>query len=333
MNTFTFDPDGNWSGGGNALLNNFRHAMSRHPLLDGGPDGIPIYPRNVPTSRRLPAQYVLGPQNAWPWSPQGAHPHEWPRLAALRAGSEYHLRKAPAVHRTSSAIPRLGNAQKYSPVLHNPLDTGFEDALGASRAHAMTDAAMRFVVIGSVYSYRNLDTVIDAYRLYRDEGGTSGLFLAGPMGNKRLGRALELAVRGLPDVILRWGKMPREEALAAMRTARAVIAPSRVEASPFSVLEAACVNEAVIPANTLGTREILAQYGPTPDSAFFPPTSAEALASAMSESGSQASSAWHHALSDPDRREQGRVDWGDGMATWLGNVTFGQASTDDREHG
>lgn len=333
MNTFTFDPGGNWSGGGSALLNNFRHAMSRHPLLDGGRDGIPIYPRNVPANRRLPPRYVLGPQNAWPWSPQGAHPHEWPRLAGLRAGSEYHLRKAPAVHRTSSAIPRLGDAEKYSPVLHNPLDTGFEDALGASRAHAMTDAAQRFVVIGSVYSYRNLDTVIEAYRLYREAGGRSGLFVAGPVGTKRLGRALELAGRGLPDVVLRWGRMPREEALAAMRTARAVIAPSRVEASPFSTLEAACVNEAVIPANTLGTREILAQYGPTPESAFFTPTSAEELAAALLEPVSMASCAWHRALSDPDRREQARVDWGDGMAAWLGSVTFDRRSTDDGGHG
>lgn len=329
MTTFTFDPDGTWSGGGSAILSNVTHAISRYPELNGGSDAVPIYPRNVPTSRRLPRHYVLGPQNAWPWSTGGTLIQEWPRLAALRLASDHHLRRAPAVHRTSSAIPVLGNPRRYSPVIHNPLDPAFEDALESSLNETVPEAKKRFVVIGSAHSYRNLNTVIDAYRLYRGEGGTTGLFIAGPVGARRIAQSLESAARDLPDVTLRWGKLSRSRALAAMRDARAVILPSRVEASPFSALEAACMNETILPANTLGTHEILAEYGPAPASAFFPTHSAPGLAARFHDPDNPASSGWHDALSDWGRREGARVEWGDELVTWLNSLDFGMTDRSD----
>ncbi|SNC61733.1 Glycosyltransferase involved in cell wall bisynthesis [Kytococcus aerolatus] len=316
MKRFEFVSDGAWSGGGGAYFNNVAHAAARHSILAGGPGAIPVFPRNVPHGRNLPETYLLAPQNAWPWAIRGAAKSELRRVLLLRAASEWHMRRASAIHRISGAIPTLGDPAKYSPVMHNPLDTGFEEALAASEDESVPVARGRFVAIGSLNSYRNVSTLFEGYRRYREGGGTHGLYVAGPPKAPEVLRCLQAQAQGIPDLEFHPGALSRPVALAALREAHAVVIPSRVEASPFSVLEAVSLQPRVIPSAALGVREILLRLKTADDEAFFDPDSPAALARAL-WTPPDVSADWHRALRTHAQREQERLVWGDELARWL----------------
>lgn len=321
--SYRFDRSGSWSGGGRVFLRNVEHAEERHPLLRGGYDAIPVFARNVPPLGKLPRRpFVLAPQNAWPWTISFNGPAELGRVAGLRAASEFFLRSAAAVMRISSSIPPL-NAHS-SPVIHNVLDTGFEEALLASRRLSSEDGAVgAFVSIGSVYSYRNLVNTIYGYRRYRANGGTRPLWLAGNAGSVRSRNEVERAAAGADGITIRWQSLARPECLALLRCAGAVILPSRVEASPVAALEAAACNPNVVVSRIVGHIELLSEYGRVPRRCLFDPTSPEhiahllAVADDAADSGDGALADCHAALADPAEREAARVSWGNRVADWL----------------
>lgn len=317
MIRFRFVAEGSWSGGGQAFLSLAAYAAARHPVLAGGPDAVPVFARNVPVrpaSVRRP--FVLVPQNAWPWVPAGAEPTELPRLWGLRAMSELFLRRASAVLRVSSSIPRLGRVDHYSPVIHNVLDPGFEEALAAADRVETTPAEGRVVTIGSCYSYRNLERLVQAHVR---SGDRRQLLVAGPVGSRALAHRLGAAAQGSDRVVVRWGSVSRATCLAWYRAADTVVLPSRVEASPFSALEAYAVQPRVVLSDIPAHREILAAYGAETERAYVAVDDTDAWAAAIDASAE--ASGTHRALADAGVREEARERWSSAVAEWFGQLS------------
>ena len=328
---FFVDTAGQFSGGGRAVLSNCTFAARRHSILAGSREAgdIPFIMRNVPARGISPAgEYVLGPQNALPWTRHAHGLKERALVSRLRIASEWYGRRASALFRSSSAIPQL--TEPCSPVLHNVLDTGFDQAAVQSAQARYQPAVGRIVSIGSGHSYRNLGVLLDGYERYRSLGGKAALFVGGVPGSARAQRDIELRAAALPDVRLQWGAIARPEFLAALRDAAAVVLPSLVEASPLTALEAFALTPRVVLSDIIGHREVLAPFGSdtTGDPAFFSPTSPEELADALlgAESGG-AGAGWHAELSSPERRAGAREEWADTLAAWLTSLDVGGGGT------
>ena len=248
---------GGWSGGGQAFLSNAAFARERHPVLQGSDVDVPLIPRNVPIQLGQSRPYLLAPQNAWPWHPVARGAREVWTIARLRAASEWFALRSEGVLRISSAIPSRRAWSPVSPVLHNVLDQGFDEALDQSPLAPVAEVDEAFVSIGSVHTYRNLPVLLEAFGRYRRSGGTSGLVLVGALGGSTVARQVEATARRTPHVTLVPGPVERAEALRLLADARAVILPSRVEASPLSVLEAVVLNQQVILSDIVGHRGIM----------------------------------------------------------------------------
>lgn len=321
--TYRFDRSGRWSGGGQVFLRNVEHAEQRHELLRGGPGGIPLIARNVPPRGALPkGPFVLAPQNAWPWTPAFTGFAELRRVAGLRLASEVLFRRAIGVMRISSAIPAIN--PNSSPVIHNVLDTGFEQALRDSADLSVPEsAAGAFVSLGSVNSYRNLANLIHGYKQYREAGGTRCLWIAGPRGSGGARREIERVADSTTGVTIQWQAISRPECLAVLRVAGAVVLPSMVEASPVAALEAVASTPNVILSRITGHTEILSEYGAVPRECLFDPYSpadiAEKLITAQqhADTGAGPFGTSHQALNDARLREDARISWGNRLATWL----------------
>ena len=325
MRRFYFDTRGQYSGGGTAVVANCLLAAERHAILQGSraAGDVPFFMRNVPVRGSLPhGPYVWGPQNALPWSRHVRGTRELLLVGRLRLASEWYGRRALAQFRTSSAIPVL--TQPCSPVLHNVLDTGFEEALAASQSTTFEPAIGHIVCIGSGYSYRNLAGLLAGYERYREMGGSRPLFVGGARGGRRAQQAVVDRAASLPDVRLHGGVIARSQFLAALRDAAAVVLPSLVEASPLSALEACALSRRVVMSDIVGHREILESFAADSvagDSSFFSPTDPGSLATALLRAVSADDSLpWHAALASDERRARARHSWTDDLALWLGSV-------------
>lgn len=320
--SYTFDYSGNWSGGGHAFLNNARHASSRHAILSGDATSTPIIARNFPERNHLRSgQYVLIPQNAWPWNLTIETPAEAKIALGLRAASTIAMKRARAAVRISTTIPPAGGKIPSSPVIHNVLDTGFEETITYAQKTSVSVAAGKFVCIGSTYSYKNMDRLARAYKLYRDGGGAIGLFWAGAPSNLKVANRIRSIFDGLSDVSIVGTSISRAEALASMRDAHAVVLPSLVEASPLTALEAAYANPHVIFSDIPGHREIFGFDHPAPGGAYFPPTSDGLLAQRLWTIGDAPVTDAHASLNSFDYRESERIRWGDQLAEWLTSLS------------
>lgn len=319
MRTYHFVTEGSWSGGGTAFLNNASHAAKRHKVLNGDNSTVPIIARNFRNSKSHPrGKYVLAPQNALPWNRVVGSVNEVKTAYGLRALSEISMNRASAILRISSSIPEPFVSVPLSPVIHNVLDTGFEDALKLQGSQRSSDAHGRFVSIGSSFSYKNLDRLASAYRIYREGGGSKGLLLIGALdSNRRMAARIRFTLSGLSDVTITGGSVGRAEALAAMRDAHAVVLPSMVEASPLTALEAAYANPNVVLSDIAAHREIFGFEISVPEEAFFAPDSVGLLAQSLWRADQGPLAMAHEKLSKAEYREEERVKWGDSVAEWL----------------
>ena len=317
--TYYFDENGRWSGGGNAFLNNARHAAERHPIFSASADSLPIIPRNFPSNLKLlSTDFVLAPQNAWPWDLRTRATSETPKLLKLRAATEVATRRASAILRISSTIPRY--SPKGSPVFHNVLDTGFEAAALEALSIPVEPAAGRIVSIGHHFSYKNVRMLARAYRLYRQGGGNLGLLLIGAKTCKKISAAIEAELQGLPDVALITDNLTRAECLAAMQQASVVVLPSLVEASPFTALEAVWSNPNTIMSSIVGHREIFSFTTTTNPEIYFEANSAGELCQRLWSATNSPTEDWHNRLRDAPYREELRLEWGDNIAEWLSSL-------------
>lgn len=241
--------DGAWSGGGRALISNLLLASEMYPevLSCSSRETTVVVARNWAPPRRLASgEFVLMPQNAWPWSGEWRGVAAGSRRGALRAASEVSMHRARGVIRIGSAVPSIG--RQLGAPLGNVLDKGFESALAQSRGHARLVSGPHFVSIGSLTTYRGVRTLLAGYAEYKRQGGSYGLAIAGPKG-----RSVQLTefdgVQWLPVAL------ERPAVLGALRHAAGAVFPSTVEASPVTVLEADACSAEVIVSDIPGHRE------------------------------------------------------------------------------
>ena len=208
---------------------------------------------------------------------------------------------------------------RVSPVIHNVLDPGYELALVASRDVDAEFARGAIVSLGSVHGYRNLVTLLEAYQLYRISGGRRRLVVAGAQSNRSLAQRLESRARNSEGVRWMGRALTRAETQAVMRVAHAVVLPSRVEASPLSILEAAAANDRVLASRIVGHQEVIKSYGGLDASGLFDPKSPEDIARRLLEDGPTclASSA---KLRDPAHRAESRDNWALRIAEWISTL-------------
>jgi glycosyltransferase involved in cell wall biosynthesis len=175
---------------------------------------------------------------AGPWGPYT----EAGRKLTLRLASDAARWRAVGTVRISEMIPR-GRGRATS-IIHNVLDEGFETAQIDSQ-QLEPDLADSMVCIGSIWSYRNLRRLIEAFALYRSRGGTLRLRIYGP-GHRVMRSRLESETADLDWVSAPNHILSRSEAIAYMRSSRATIFPALVEASSIALLEALAIGATTV---------------------------------------------------------------------------------------
>ena len=158
-----------------------------------------------------------------------------------------------------TSIPDRGRV--LGPVIPNVLDEEFEEIVKATDPLTLPKVASRsFLAVGSWAPYRNYETLLKAYYLYRAAGGTWELLIGGP-GRPRLD-ATQL------DGVRLFDSMSRREVFIAYLRSGVAIFPSSVEASPVAVLEACEAGIPMIVSDIQGHRDlpINASKFPTMDS-------------------------------------------------------------------
>lgn len=307
---------GSWSGGGKGVLNNYRHAAARHPAIsfDGG--DITLINRNYPnTGWRGP--FLLAPQNAWPWHGPRLGAKEHVKVAALRAASEFAMRKAVGVVRVGRSIPPRG--RMHTRLLPNPLDPDFDEQARNIAATPTPQTSPYLVSLGSINSYRGIEQLLEGYRIYRAAGGELALRVVGGGQQHYLNHVRTLA-SDIPDVTFSTGSVTRREALRLLHHASAAILPSHVEASPFSLLEAMAVQRNVIASDILGHHDIIPEGVEKPR--LFSHQQPQSLANhlPMTEPSPGLPST---PLASTTYREELRVTWGNQLVQILRDLSEG----------
>ena len=234
-----------WSGGGANLFRNLEYAEAVAPHAFDE-DGLPVLASNIaPPNLLRTGEFVHIPQNAWAWHGSAVGAWELRRRTLLRLGSEITCRRAAISIRIGPMIPSYARtAQEFLP---NVLDLDFEDALHSKGEAALPfdfDDAPYWIVPGSLWSYRNVGAVLEAYNNRRPRFKDWKLLLIGPLST-------ESGLRGLmaeqhDGVVIHTERVARSEMLAAIAGSSGCIFPSVVEASPVTVLEAAALNVPLI---------------------------------------------------------------------------------------
>lgn len=241
----SLDNSGEWSGGGAAFLKNWAWAVESEAIDKTITRNTSLIARNIPTARLPKRPYIVAPQNAWPWQPRHSTAQEAARLYAMRVLSYAYGRCSFGQLRISEAIPAFFQDVRTSPVIHNVLDPGFEDAARTSlHLDPLPYSRGAIVSIGSFNTYRNLENLVLAYHRYRANGGNRGMVIAGSPSNSRVVCGITELANRLPTdgITLYCQSIPRARAIASMAAASVVILPSLVEASPLTLLEAAWAN-------------------------------------------------------------------------------------------
>lgn len=321
---FEFQTEGRWSGGGNAFLDNARLAMRMRPdVFDSSESAIPIIARNHPAERPR-GPFILAPQNAWPYGPPYTTGSGLAKWAGLKAATKYWTVRANAVIRISEAIPNAG--RKVSPVIHNVLDEGFEQSLDASLTlnsnRILDETQGQIVSIGSINGYRNFGRLIAGFEHYRRSGGTRELHLIGN-GSKALITKLMSQADQVGGVRIHVGAFDRAECLAINRGAHAVVLPSLVEASPFTVLEALAVSANVLVSEIPGNVGIVKNHGEFDVRAKFDPQHSTSIGDALLRSDEgELSGVLNSVVSLRESRISDRAWWVDQIASWLQTLDF-----------
>ncbi|MGG5260601.1 glycosyltransferase [Phycicoccus avicenniae] len=297
---FHVDAAGQWSGGGGAVIANLAFAAASDDVLTTtpGPATVPLVPRNVPSSRSaLLHPFVWMPQNALPWGPPSLEERSLQRT--LRLASTLVAARARALVRISGAIPPLPRRRPTSEVLHNVLDTGFEEVLPEAAA-----PGNHFVSIGSAHGYRHLVPLARGYAEYRRRGGRTGLTIVTSAGSPAVDGSLADLAATVEGLTHHGGGVDRPGALRAMARSRGVLLPSSVEASPMTLLEARALGRPVACSRIRAHDELL-DGEPMPRFDSSDPRSVAGALEALDEYDGRAP----HALEDAATRDARRAEW------------------------
>lgn len=294
------------------MLRNFEYAAARNPDLSMEAGRVSVIGRNF-AGRSIDGPFVLVPQNAWPWCGPRLGLREHGKLALLRRLSERSMRRAVGVIRVGPSIPAIGNV--HPRLLPNPLDLGFEEAWTAA-PRASVEGEPYFISVGSMNSYRGLETLVGAFRRYRLDSGRVGLRIVGS-GNRRYSERIRRLAKEVPALTFEERSLERADVLALMRDSRMAILPSHVEASPLSLLEALAVSPHVAASDIPGHRAIVPDGTDHPS--YFEPTSELGLATLMHESeAARGGRTRPSVLASRPFRSKERERWSDALAEALG---------------
>ena len=312
--SYYFERTGNWSGGGLAFLNNAQFAAKRHSFLNGSSKlSVPIIARNTVSPKMWGSKYVLVPQNAWPYS-KFQLGDDFRRWAALKGLGYISTNRAQSVIRISGALPPSETA---SEPIHNVLDSSFEEAYTA--LNPINKAQNYILVLGSWTKFRNLSFVAQAFKSYIERGGQSHLRIVGSGSHKQV-RDTERLFFDIPNVHLDVNWYSKSDCLNLMTKAKVVVFPSRVEASPFSLLEALAVNQNVLASDILGHRELIQKHQGHSESMLFPLSDPSELTSKFFQINSLPKGPITSLLRDYDYRQDQREQWADDIASWLSMI-------------
>lgn len=232
-----------WSGGGSVLNRNLVGLSNTRPsvlsVAEQYRGGIQLVTAN--RSPRGRNEIVWMPQNAWPWHYPRARPDELHRIVGLRVASRASAYRAIAMIRIGPMIPAsaIMPSSKEHTVVHNVLDEAFEDLFRNVLENSIQSSKSEryFCMVGTIWSYRNVELLLRGYIEYRARGGSIGLRVLGPISSASYSKKLA-ALADAAEAKLFPTRLERVEAITQMVGAAAVVFPSSVEASPVSVLEA-----------------------------------------------------------------------------------------------
>ncbi|MXW06149.1 MAG: glycosyltransferase family 4 protein [Gemmatimonadetes bacterium] len=165
---------------------------------------------------------------------------------------------------TRDELVRMGVAADRISVVHNGLDSRFLDAAntGATAAQEQKDAPAApdrkepglVIYLGRLKKYKNVDHLIQAMAIVREEVPDARLVIVGT-GDRR--RALEALTRstGLDDAVRFTGFVSEEEKLRLLTRAEVAAYPSSKEGWGITVIEANACGVPVVAARVSGLRD------------------------------------------------------------------------------
>lgn len=179
---------------------------------------------------------------------------------------------------TRDELVRMGVAADRISVVHNGLDARFLDAGNAGKPAEPDRKEPGLVIyLGRLKKYKNVDHLIQAMAIVREEVADARLVIVGT-GDRR--RALEALTRsmGLDDTVRFTGFVSEEEKLRLLTRAEVAAYPSSKEGWGITVIEANACAVPVVAARVPGLRDAVVD-GDT--GALVPPGDREALARAL----------------------------------------------------
>jgi len=162
---------------------------------------------------------------------------------------------------------KVGVPPGLSRVVHNGVTAGEFDSV------ALAVDAADLLFIGELRHLKGVDVLIDAVARLRGGGRAVTATIVGA-GAERGVFERQAALLGLNEAVRFFGAIPARQAFAK---GRILVVPSRAEALPYVVLEAAAAGKPLIATRVGGVGEI---FGPAADR-LVPPADAAALADAI----------------------------------------------------
>ncbi len=217
-----------------------------------------------------------------------AHP-EWvedPLRAYLDRWTEISLEIADRIVTVSEwskaeIVRCYGVAPERITVIHNGVSARFgprtvEEQAACRQRHELPDAFALY--LGAIEPKKNLDLVLDAYRILGDRGSVyvPPLVLAGARGGQAYDLERAIRDRGLASCVRALGYVPDADVPALLASARLFVYPSRYEGFGLPILEAFASGTPVVAARASATPELTG-----PAAILVDPDGAEALADAI----------------------------------------------------
>lgn len=206
-----------------------------------------------------------------------------------------------AKHDTELYFPaaKVGPSFVCYPVVEQGINDGEANKAGKDASNEY------FYYVGNVERRKGVDILLDAYRLYREEGGQKKLIVAGGLKDDSLKEQLEKMkdVEGFSYV----GYVSEEEKKKLFAECDTFVFPSRGEGFGIPILEAMAAGKPVIASNLSIFQEIIGEGIRYFDVDAGPETRARALSEAMLEEQTPDLRLYELVLRRYDPEQRGRI--------------------------
>lgn len=297
--------------------------IARRALRDGAPDVLHLHWLNVfflrgdewaetwQVARRTAGflgllRLLQAAGTTLVWTAHNLHNHERRHLWADTACHRGTARLADAViahsprarHRVVETF-ELDDPDKVHVVPHGHYVGAYPDAVGSEEARrelSIGDGERVLLFFGRIRPYKNVPSLVRAYRRAAGTGRKTRLIVAGNPSSDELASEIRTAARGRGDVDLHLEFIEDERIQYYMRAADAVVLPYRDILTSGSAVLAMSFRRPVI-APHLGTlRDVLDEEGGVPYDPDRPGGLTEALEAALSADGAALEAMGRHNL-------------------------------------